>query len=115
MFNNRVFYKTVDSTNDLLLKLVREKKVEKNTVLIADFQIKGRGQRNKKWHAERDKNLLISLFLKPDNFLTKNDDFCGFWSPTWSPNGARSASKTVKKNERAFRYDFGAILDAKSD
>ena len=63
MFTNRVFYKTVDSTNDLLLKLVHEDKVQKNTVVISDFQDNGKGQLNKKWHSDRAKNLLFSFML----------------------------------------------------
>ena len=71
MFNNIVFYKTVDSTNDYLAKLVREKKVEDKFVLVADFQTKGKGQRSNKWHSSREKNLLFSLYLKPKDTLVK--------------------------------------------
>lgn len=69
MFTNRVFYKTVDSTNELLLKLVHEDKVQKNTVIISDFQDNGKGQLNKKWHSDRAKNLLFSFYLKPKYLL----------------------------------------------
>ncbi len=72
MFNNIVFYKTVDSTNDYLAKLVREKKVENKFVLVADFQTKGKGQRSNRWYSSRGKNLLFSLYLKPSDTLVKN-------------------------------------------
>jgi len=72
MFNNIVFYKTVDSTNDYLAKLVREKKAENKFVLVADFQTKGKGQRSNRWYSSRGKNLLFSLYLTPNDTLVKN-------------------------------------------
>ena len=68
MFNKIIRYKKLDSTNSLLSNLVRDKKIKDNLVIVADFQTKGRGQIEKKWHSEENKNLLFSIYIKPDNF-----------------------------------------------
>ena len=67
MFNKIIRYKKLDSTNSLLSNLVRDEKIKDNLVIVADFQTKGRGQIEKKWYSEENKNLLFSIYIKPDN------------------------------------------------
>ena len=67
IFNRIVYYKKVTSTNSLLSKLVKGKNIDSNLVLVADFQTEGKGQREKKWHSVKNKNLLFSVYISPDD------------------------------------------------
>ena len=57
----------VDSTNNYLHSLVRKQKPEEGSVVIAEFQLGGRGQMGNGWFSEKGKNLLFSLLIYPDN------------------------------------------------
>lgn len=56
------------STNSYLRELItREKEQPEGTVVVADYQTSGRGQRGNGWESERGMNLLFSLLLRPDH------------------------------------------------
>lgn len=55
----------LESTNNYAKQLVSDK-VEEGTVVLAQFQSKGRGQKGNYWESEAGKNLLFSLILYPD-------------------------------------------------
>ncbi len=61
--------KELDSTNSYMKTLVREQQPEEGSVVIADFQLRGRGQMGNGWYSERGKNLLFSLLIYPENVL----------------------------------------------
>ncbi len=61
----------IDSTNDYLKQLSREKVLENFTIVIAKEQTKGRGQMGSKWVSEVDKNLTFSLLV--NNVAISND------------------------------------------
>ena len=67
MFNKIIHYKKVQSTNSLLSKLVTDNKTHDNLVIVADYQTEGRGQRAKKWQSVKNKNLLFSVYISPDD------------------------------------------------
>jgi len=75
MFNKIIRYKKLDSTNSFLSNLVRDGRVKDNLVIVADFQTKGRGQIEKKWYSEENKNLLFSIYIKPDNFTINQKSY----------------------------------------
>ncbi|MCF7561308.1 biotin--[acetyl-CoA-carboxylase] ligase [Sabulilitoribacter multivorans] len=52
----------IDSTNSFLKEMVYNEVVEDYTVVIADYQTKGRGQMGTTWDSESGKNLMFSLF-----------------------------------------------------
>ena len=54
----------VNSTNDFLKELALNQSLENFTVVQANFQTKGRGQRCNKWHSKDGKNLLFSVLVK---------------------------------------------------
>jgi len=56
---------TVDSTNNYAANLLKESDVADGTVVMAQFQTAGRGQRGSNWQSDRGENLLMSLILKP--------------------------------------------------
>lgn len=59
-------FETIDSTNNYAANLVRNHKLAPGTVIVSDYQTKGKGQRGNNWLAESAKNLLFSLVLYPE-------------------------------------------------
>lgn len=72
---NLVSLKEVDSTNTFLKNsLSNSKPVPEGTVIMAEDQFAGRGQRDNTWHAEAGKNLTFSILLNP-TFLSAQQQF----------------------------------------
>lgn len=53
----------VDSTNNYVAKLIQENNIEVGTVILADEQLNGRGQRGSVWSSNSGENLLMSFYL----------------------------------------------------
>lgn len=64
----------VDSTNNYAAKLLSEGKLAHGTVILAEHQTAGRGQRGRNWQSVGAKQFTASYFLKTD-FLSV-DDLC---------------------------------------
>lgn len=62
------------STNDLALEKIRKKELAEGSIILADSQTKGRGQRGNRWWSEPNKNLTFSLVLQP-YFLDPAEQF----------------------------------------
>ncbi len=56
-----------DSTNDSLANMLAEEDLDEGTVVISEFQNRGKGMLQNSWHSEKGKNLLFSILLKPIN------------------------------------------------
>lgn len=56
-----IHLESVESTNPYLLNEFKNGRVSSGTVLHADIQTKGRGQRMKEWHSEPFANLMLSI------------------------------------------------------
>lgn len=63
-----------DSTNSYAARLLHLEVPEEGTVIMADFQKAGRGQRGSGWESQIGKNMIISYILYP-NFLKISDQF----------------------------------------
>ena len=65
-------FKTVNSTNDSAIRIIKTKNI-KSGIIIAEKQIKGRGQYGKIWTSYKG-NLFISIFFPIDkiNLSIKN-------------------------------------------
>lgn len=59
-----VHYNALDSTNNLARTLAQEGASE-GTVVVTEFQSRGRGQFKRKWISPKSKNLLFSIILRP--------------------------------------------------
>tara|TARA_Y100000768_G_C23906331_1_gene647714 strand:+ start:30 stop:596 length:567 start_codon:yes stop_codon:yes gene_type:complete len=57
-------FKSVKSTNDIAIKLIRKEKVQP-TLIFSEIQTKGRGTMGKKWISQKG-NLFISIFFEID-------------------------------------------------
>lgn len=62
------------STNAIASEFVQNGQINDGDVVITDFQSAGRGQRGSGWESEAGKNLLLSVYLKPD-FLQISNQF----------------------------------------
>lgn len=62
------------STNTLAAELLSWGNVQEGTIIVADHQTAGRGQRGSTWESEPGLNLTFSLILKP-TFLAPNEQF----------------------------------------
>jgi len=71
---NIIHESKVSSTNDFAKKLVLTEKADEFSVIIADEQIIGRGQRKNSWHSEANKNLTFSIIVYP-TFLKAIEQF----------------------------------------
>ncbi len=54
----------IDSTNSYLKELTTKQSVENFTVVVAENQTNGRGQRGANWEVENGKNLTFSILIK---------------------------------------------------
>lgn len=57
-------YPTLGSTNNEAIRLANEGK-EEGTVVTADFQTDGKGRNGNHWDSARDRDLLLSVVLRP--------------------------------------------------
>jgi BirA family transcriptional regulator, biotin operon repressor / biotin---[acetyl-CoA-carboxylase] ligase len=63
---------SIDSTNNYATNHMSKENWEEGTVVIADIQIKGKGQLQNSWESEKGKNLLISMVLYPRFIMVQN-------------------------------------------
>ncbi len=69
-----VKFHIIDSTNNYAANLIRDNKLAEGTVIMADYQTDGKGQRGNDWVAEAGKNLLFSLIYYPE-FLPVKEQY----------------------------------------
>ena len=69
-----LFFDTLSSTNTKAAILVRNEKPPEGTVIFADFQTSGKGQKGSTWESEKGKNILISIILYPES-VAPEDQF----------------------------------------
>ena len=62
------------STNDLAIEITENDDCLEGTMVITDWQTKGRGQRGNQWESEPKKNLTFSVIIKP-GFLAVDRQF----------------------------------------
>lgn len=65
LFSNIININQTVSTNDYASKLLKTKKAKEGTVIFANLQTKGKGQREENWESESGKNILTSIIISP--------------------------------------------------
>ena len=71
-----ITFDEIDSTQTYALSLAKEG-IAEGTVVISDYQTKGRGRFRRRWQSQRGENLLFSIIFGVD--IMKTDDFLGEW------------------------------------
>ncbi len=69
-----IFLDEIESTNNYAKQLLLTKAAEEGTVVLAQYQKKGKGQQGNTWESRAGQNLLLSLILFPD-FLNASKQF----------------------------------------
>ena len=69
-----IHLENVDSTNNYAANLLLKEEIYSGTVILADEQTQGRGQRGNVWASNSGENMLFSLFLTTE-ILSVNDQF----------------------------------------
>lgn len=64
--NKKIFLKIVSSTNDYARDLLKEKSPEEGTIILTNYQTKGKGHDENTWESKAGENLLMSIILYPD-------------------------------------------------
>lgn len=62
---NFIVLSEVDSTNNYANHLISTESAKNGTVVLAQFQKRGRGQRGNSWESDKGRNLLASVILYP--------------------------------------------------
>ncbi|MBL7110743.1 MAG: biotin--[acetyl-CoA-carboxylase] ligase [Bacteroidales bacterium] len=70
--SEHIFFERLDSTNDYLQKIIRDKNLSEGTVVWTNFQTHGKGHDKNTWESDEGKNLLMSILLKPNSFDATN-------------------------------------------
>lgn len=65
-FFNIIAVSGINSTNDHLRELHKTAKLSEGTVILADFQHKGRGRGQNSWYSGSGMNILLSVLLFPN-------------------------------------------------
>ncbi len=71
---NILHFKQVDSTNNKALEILDKEQLPEFTMLTADYQTKGKGQHNRKWHSKAGENIILSIIVYP-RFLSVHNLF----------------------------------------
>lgn len=67
MINFTIKYlQEADSTNDYLKRLMLKNKPEEGTVILAEYQKKGKGRGQNRWYSAKGQNLTFSLLIHPE-------------------------------------------------
>ena len=75
MINFAIKYlQEADSTNDYLKRLMKKNELEEGTVILAEYQKKGRGTGQNMWHSAKGQNLITSLLFYPE--IQAKNFFC---------------------------------------
>lgn len=70
----KISFREVSSTNSVLADMALKEKLPEGTVITADFQTFGRGQKDNRWESRRGENLTFSILLYPD-FIEPAEQF----------------------------------------
>jgi BirA family biotin operon repressor/biotin-[acetyl-CoA-carboxylase] ligase len=62
---NLICLDNIDSTNNYLKNLCAKETLEEGTVIMAGYQMAGKGQGKNAWHSKKGENLLASILFNP--------------------------------------------------
>ena len=68
--NNVIHYKTIDSTQSEIWRLISENSPS-GTLVYADVQTSGKGTHGRRWHTDQENNIAFSFFIQLDCNISK--------------------------------------------
>jgi len=74
---------SVDSTNNYIANLIEQGSCQDGSVIMADYQTQGRGQRGNSWQSVSSENLMFSLAFKPVYTLEQHIRLSWFSALMW--------------------------------
>jgi BirA family transcriptional regulator, biotin operon repressor / biotin---[acetyl-CoA-carboxylase] ligase len=74
---------SVDSTNNYIANLIEQGSCQDGSVIMADYQTQGRGQRGNSWQSVSTENLMFSIAIQPDYSLEEQIRLSWFSALMW--------------------------------
>ena len=60
---NILYYKTIDSTQSEIWRLIESNNIKNGTIVIADIQTNGQGTHGRKWYTDQANNIAFSFAI----------------------------------------------------
>jgi BirA family biotin operon repressor/biotin-[acetyl-CoA-carboxylase] ligase len=80
MIGSKIIHlESVDSTNNYVANLIKAKNIVNGTVILADVQSAGKGQRGSNWYTEPGLNLTTSIYMDSVNLSVKDQFYLSKW------------------------------------
>ncbi len=70
---NIIHYKTIDSTQSEIWRLIESNNIKNGTIVIADIQTNGQGTHGRKWYTDQANNIAFSLAIELNCNIKKLD------------------------------------------
>lgn len=67
---NILYFKEVTSTQEIAKQMAQEK-LPNGSIVLTDFQTQGRGTKDRKWIASKEKNIMMTLVLYPNTNISQ--------------------------------------------
>lgn len=61
---NAIYYKQIDSTQNQIWRLLKNKNIPNGTLVMADIQTNGVGTHDRIWYTDEENNIAFSFFIK---------------------------------------------------
>ena len=61
---NVIYYKSIDSTQNEIFRLIKNENITNGTLVIADIQTNGKGTHGRIWHTDEANNVAFSFYIQ---------------------------------------------------
>ncbi len=68
---NAIYYKSIDSTQNEIFRLIKNGNITNGTLVIADIQTNGKGTHGRIWHTDEANNVAFSFYIQLDCNIKK--------------------------------------------
>lgn len=70
---NSIYFKSIDSTQNEIWRLIQENNAPNGTLVMADIQTDGQGTHGRRWHTDEENNIAFSFFVQMNCEVCKLD------------------------------------------
>ena len=63
---NAIYFKSIDSTQSEIWRLIEKNNIQNGTLVMADKQTNGQGTHGKKWYTDKENNIAFSIEIEPN-------------------------------------------------